>query len=90
MSRRLEQEALAYFDECVSISTFEDSDFSSLEDLTSTNMLSIDCLDVERPSSGFSGVPNRAVDSCFFDTQVCLTFPVIRLCTCSLFLESSW
>ncbi|CAO2836916.1 unnamed protein product [Amaranthus hypochondriacus] len=69
MSRRLEQEALAYFDECVSISTFEDSDFSSLEDLTSTNMASIDGLDVERPSSSFFGVPRRAGDSCFFDTQ---------------------
>lgn len=32
MSKRLEDEALAYFDECVSISTFDGSDFSSLED----------------------------------------------------------
>ncbi|XP_074312360.1 uncharacterized protein LOC141647889 isoform X2 [Silene latifolia] len=32
MSKRLEEEAMAYFDECVSISTFDDSDFSSLED----------------------------------------------------------
>ncbi|KAL8162048.1 hypothetical protein V2J09_013537 [Rumex salicifolius] len=32
MSRRLEEEALAYFDECVSISTFDGSDFSSPED----------------------------------------------------------
>ncbi|GMG99516.1 hypothetical protein Nepgr_001356 [Nepenthes gracilis] len=32
MSKHLEEEALAYFDECVSISTFDGSDFSSLED----------------------------------------------------------
>ena len=35
MSKRLEEEAMAYFDECVSISTFDDSDFSSLEDPSS-------------------------------------------------------
>ncbi|KAK4761216.1 hypothetical protein SAY87_006109 [Trapa incisa] len=33
MSRRLKEEALAYFDECVSLSTFDSSDFSSPEDL---------------------------------------------------------
>ncbi|XP_010922937.1 uncharacterized protein [Elaeis guineensis] len=32
MSRRLAEEAMNYFDECVSISTFDSSDFSSLED----------------------------------------------------------
>jgi hypothetical protein len=32
MSKRLEDEALAYFDECVSLSTFDSSDFSSPED----------------------------------------------------------
>ncbi|KAL9224908.1 hypothetical protein vseg_000889 [Gypsophila vaccaria] len=32
MSKCLEEEAMAYFDECVSISSFDDSDFSSLED----------------------------------------------------------
>ncbi|GAB2287513.1 hypothetical protein Dimus_021888 [Dionaea muscipula] len=32
MSKRLEVEAMAYFDECVSISTFDGSDFSSFED----------------------------------------------------------
>jgi len=32
MSKRLEEEAMAFFDECVSISTFDDSDFSSMED----------------------------------------------------------
>ncbi|PON59700.1 hypothetical protein PanWU01x14_157570 [Parasponia andersonii] len=33
MSRRLTEEALTYFDECVSLSTFDSSDFSSPEDL---------------------------------------------------------
>lgn len=70
MSKRLEQEALAYFDECVSISTFEDSDFSSLEDLPS-NTVSIDGLSHERLGSRFSGVPSRAIDSYSIDTQVC-------------------
>ncbi|KAK9283978.1 hypothetical protein L1049_012236 [Liquidambar formosana] len=32
MSKRLTEEAMAYFDECVSISTFDNSDFSSQED----------------------------------------------------------
>ncbi|XP_030548178.1 uncharacterized protein LOC115753622 [Rhodamnia argentea] len=32
MSKRLTEEALAYFDECVSLSTFDSSDFSSPED----------------------------------------------------------
>ncbi|KAJ7949456.1 M protein, serotype 2.1 like [Quillaja saponaria] len=32
MSKRLTEEAMAYFDECVSLSTFDSSDFSSQED----------------------------------------------------------
>lgn len=32
MSKRLNEEAMAYFDECVSLSTFDSSDFSSPED----------------------------------------------------------
>ena len=32
MSKRLTDEAMAYFDECVSLSTFDSSDFSSPED----------------------------------------------------------
>ncbi|KAJ8899040.1 hypothetical protein K2173_008869 [Erythroxylum novogranatense] len=32
MSKRLSEEAMAYFDECVSLSTFDSSDFSSQED----------------------------------------------------------
>lgn len=32
MSKRLTDEALSYFDECVSISTFDGSDFSATED----------------------------------------------------------
>lgn len=38
MSKRLTEEAMAYFDECVSISTFDNSDFSSQED-TPLNMI---------------------------------------------------
>nr|XP_009788236.1 PREDICTED: uncharacterized protein LOC104236075 isoform X2 [Nicotiana sylvestris] len=34
MSKRLTEEALSYFDECVSISTFDSSDFSAPEDLS--------------------------------------------------------
>lgn len=32
MSKRLTEEAMAYFDECISISTFDSSDLSSPED----------------------------------------------------------
>lgn len=32
MSRRLAEEAMTYFDECVSLSAFDGSDFSSQED----------------------------------------------------------
>jgi hypothetical protein len=32
VSRRLEEEAMSYFEECVSISNFDGSDLSSLED----------------------------------------------------------
>lgn len=32
MSNRLTEEAMAYFDECVSLSTFDSSDFSASED----------------------------------------------------------
>lgn len=32
MSKRLTEEAMAYFDECVSLSTFDSSDFSAPED----------------------------------------------------------
>ena len=32
MSKRLAEDAMAYFDECVSLSTFDSSDFSSQED----------------------------------------------------------
>ncbi|XP_047311623.1 uncharacterized protein LOC124915022 [Impatiens glandulifera] len=37
MSRRLAEEAMTYFDECVSISTFDSSDFSAAEDATSVS-----------------------------------------------------
>lgn len=66
MSRHLEEEALAFFDECVSISTFDESDFSSLEDLP----VSI----VDGPSGervGLTGVPSRFSDIFSFETEVC-------------------
>ncbi|CAN6443147.1 unnamed protein product [Victoria cruziana] len=37
MSRRLEEDAMNYFDECVSISTFDSSDFSCPEESTHSN-----------------------------------------------------
>ncbi|KAK9735055.1 hypothetical protein RND81_04G180900 [Saponaria officinalis] len=52
MSKRLEEEAMAYFDECVSISTFDDSDFSSLEDPPSHKAKFGETADI-------SGGPNR-------------------------------
>ncbi|KAJ0985296.1 hypothetical protein J5N97_003652 [Dioscorea zingiberensis] len=39
MSRRLTEEALNYFDECVSISTFDSSDFSSMEEPPAISMV---------------------------------------------------
>ncbi|WOL12023.1 hypothetical protein Cni_G20787 [Canna indica] len=38
MSRRLAEEAMNYFDECVSLSTFDGSDFSSQEDQHTSNL----------------------------------------------------
>ncbi|KAL2461065.1 Uncharacterized protein Adt_44485 [Abeliophyllum distichum] len=38
MSKRLTDEALAYFDECVSLSTFDSSDFSASEDPSYTSV----------------------------------------------------
>ncbi|ONK77970.1 uncharacterized protein A4U43_C02F12840 [Asparagus officinalis] len=41
MSRRLAEEAMNYFDECVSLSTFDSSDFSSLEDPQPTSTIGV-------------------------------------------------
>jgi len=41
MSRCLAEEAMSYFDECVSISTFDSSDFSSLEDPQPSSVIGI-------------------------------------------------
>lgn len=39
MSRHLAEEAMNYFDECVSISTIDSSDFSSLEDPQASSVI---------------------------------------------------
>lgn len=54
MSRQLAEEAMNYFDECVSISTFESSDFSSFED----------------PQSNSAAGVNRMSSSRFSDTVI--------------------
>ncbi|XP_021714676.1 uncharacterized protein LOC110682651 isoform X2 [Chenopodium quinoa] len=65
MSRHLEEDALAFFDECASISTFDQSDFSSIEDIPS--MVSVDGPGSERV--GLPGVPSRFSDAYSFETQ---------------------
>ncbi|XP_039132342.1 uncharacterized protein LOC120269123 isoform X2 [Dioscorea cayenensis subsp. rotundata] len=51
MSRRLTEEALNYFDECVSISTFDSSDFSSMEEPPPISTVSATPIDNGRCSS---------------------------------------
>ncbi|XP_021773406.1 uncharacterized protein LOC110737361 isoform X2 [Chenopodium quinoa] len=65
VSRHLEEDALAFFDECVSISTFDESDFSSIEDLPS--MVSVDGPGSDRV--GLPGIPSRFSDAYSFETQ---------------------
>ncbi|KAL2942976.1 Glucocorticoid modulatory element-binding protein 2 [Bienertia sinuspersici] len=62
MSKHLEEEALAYFDECVSISTFDDSEFSSLDDLQS-----LACVD--GPGSERVGLPVIPSVACILESQ---------------------
>ncbi|XP_071701678.1 uncharacterized protein [Rutidosis leptorrhynchoides] len=55
MSKRLTDEALSYFDECVSISTFDSSDFSAAED-PSVNSAAI------TPPKRAAADPNHIID----------------------------
>jgi len=69
MSKRLTEEAMAFFDECVSISTFDSSDFSAPEDLplnsvgTTTPVCAIASLAHGSPSISTSGCLNYKQES---------------------------
>lgn len=68
MSRRLAEEAMNYFDECVSISTFDSSDFSSFEDPQPSSIDGVPPISSSRflPSGGptyqVSDLPNGHVN----------------------------
>ncbi|KAI8546052.1 hypothetical protein RHMOL_Rhmol07G0086000 [Rhododendron molle] len=69
MSKRLTEEAMAFFDECVSISTFDSSDFSAPEDLplnsvgTTTPVCGIASLAQGSPSISSAGCLNYKQES---------------------------
>ncbi|KAF2321279.1 hypothetical protein GH714_038470 [Hevea brasiliensis] len=71
MSKRLTEEAMAYFDECVSLSTFDSSDFSSQEDPP------ISLVGISTPAGYLTSVSqannsiaaNHCVDNCPNDKQ---------------------
>lgn len=73
MSKRLTEEAMAYFDECVSLSTFDSSDFSSQEDapfeLAGVNAYVANNVSSLQASSSAS--TTNSSNSCFKDKQVC-------------------
>nr|XP_043606566.1 uncharacterized protein LOC122578632 [Erigeron canadensis] len=56
MSKRLTDEAMSYFDECVSISTFDSSDFSAAEDP------SVNSAVTATPTTGAVTGPNRWIN----------------------------
>ncbi|GER30208.1 galactose oxidase/kelch repeat superfamily protein [Striga asiatica] len=62
MSKCLTEDALAYFDECVSLSTFDSSDFSASEDPP---------LSADLPQKQLYGYDDSSImtDSCSFDPQ---------------------
>lgn len=71
MSKRLNEEAMAYFDECVSLSTFDSSDFSSPEDPpldTVASTPAIGSAALPRASSVMSAT--YSPNSCLDDDQV--------------------
>lgn len=74
MSKRLTEEAMAYFDECVSLSTFDSSDFSSQEDAPFERVgvnayVANSALSLQESSSASA---TNSSYSRFKDKQVCL------------------
>lgn len=72
MSKRLTDEAMAYFDECVSISTLDSSDFSSPEDPppSSHGVTSPDVTSVSLAPASSSMSASYSSDSLHNDKQV--------------------
>ncbi|KAL5735242.1 hypothetical protein ACOSP7_033103 [Xanthoceras sorbifolium] len=73
MSKRLTEEAMAYFDECVSLSTFDGSDFSSQEDplLNSLGVATPAVASVCLPHASSSVSASYCPDNCLNDKQDC-------------------
>ncbi|KAH7547691.1 hypothetical protein JRO89_XS14G0003100 [Xanthoceras sorbifolium] len=72
MSKRLTEEAMAYFDECVSLSTFDGSDFSSQEDplLNSLGVATPAVASVCLPHASSSVSASYCPDNCLNDKQL--------------------
>lgn len=66
MSERLTEEALAYFDECVSISTFDGSDFSASEDPQSF------IVEASMPKCESANLPRNAPFLYTYSPNICL------------------
>ncbi|KAI9156734.1 hypothetical protein LWI28_011346 [Acer negundo] len=73
MSKRLTDEAMSYFDECVSLSTFDSSDFSSPEDplLSSLGVATPAVASVSLPHASSSVSASYSPDNCLNDKQDC-------------------
>ncbi|KAK2634515.1 hypothetical protein Ddye_029307 [Dipteronia dyeriana] len=73
MSKRLTDEAMSYFDECVSLSTFDSSDFSSPEDplLNSLGVATPAVASVSLPYASSSVSAFYSPDNCLNDKQDC-------------------
>ncbi|KAK1555323.1 hypothetical protein Q3G72_024858 [Acer saccharum] len=73
MSKRLTDEAMSYFDECVSLSTFDSSDFSSPEDpqLNSLGVATPAVASVSLPHASSSVSASYSPDNCLNDKQDC-------------------
>ena len=80
MSKRLTDEDMSYFDECVSLSTFDSSDFSSPEDplLNSLGVATPAVASVSLPHASSSVSASYSPDNCLNDKQV------------NLLLDSFW
>lgn len=85
MSKRLTDEAMSYFDECVSISTFDSSDFSAAEDL-SVNSAAVTSSSTRAPTAGLNLCIDQQVNLVYF---CFLMYPANYLFVCYHHYKSS-
>ncbi|XP_040991634.1 uncharacterized protein LOC121238713 isoform X2 [Juglans microcarpa x Juglans regia] len=79
MSKRLEEEAMAYFDECISLSTFDSSDFSSPED-PPLDLATPVGNGVSLPQASSSASTTNFTEISFINTKQCSAFEWEYIC----------